>query len=293
MDRINGSAVSVDLFGAGKDGFKDGDKANGIPATIVTAEFLNSIQEEVANVIEGAGITLDVNNRTQLKQAISVMLAGANTIARFTTTGNITLSGLATQAGGDWGGALTAGDVILVKNQATASQNGWYAAAAGAWTRVVYLDESEEVKPSTLTKVSEGATLADTMWMLTTDAPITVGATNLIFTPKGDGLELTDFTGSNQSLSASGYQKLPGGLIIQWGAGSHGSATGATSISPTFPIAFPNAAFHVGVSNFVNPTDALFFAGNSLSATGFSGSLYDVELGPVTTGDFFYLAIGY
>ena len=28
---------------------------------------------------------------------------------------------------------------------------------------------------------------------------------------------LTQFTGTNQSLNASGYQKLPGGLIIQWG----------------------------------------------------------------------------
>ncbi len=44
----------------------------------------------------------------------------------------------------------------------------------------------------------------------------------------------SDFTGANQSLSTSGYQKLPGGLILQWGY----TASGVT----TFPIAFPNAA---------------------------------------------------
>ena len=38
---------------------------------------------------------------------------------RYTTTGNINLSGLATQAGGDWPAALTAGDRVLVKDQAT------------------------------------------------------------------------------------------------------------------------------------------------------------------------------
>jgi len=47
--------------------------------------------------------------------------------------------------------------------------------------------------------------------------------------------------GGNQALSSSGYQKLPGGLILQWGTSST-SASGFTTW--TFPIAFPNAFFH-------------------------------------------------
>lgn len=45
------------------------------------------------------------------------------------------------------------------------------------------------------------------------------------------------FKGSSVSLSANGYQKLPGGLIIQWGAGS-----GISNGSGTFvlPLAYPN-----------------------------------------------------
>lgn len=238
MERITGSAVSVDLFGAGKDGFKNGDKANGIPATVVTAEFMNQVQEEIANVIELASITLDDGDRTQLFKAIKNMISVSDIIARFTTTGNITLSGLATQAAGDWGGALTAGDVIFVKNQATGSENGWYTAAAGAWTRVVYLDESTEVKPSNLTKVSEGATLADTMWMLTTNAPITVGSTALVFV-QFNAVKLSDFTGANQSLTSNGYQKLPGGLIIQWGV--TGIIVTSATVVYTLPITFPTA----------------------------------------------------
>jgi len=44
----------------------------------------------------------------------------------------------------------------------------------------------------------------------------------------------------NQSLSSNGYQKLPGGLIMQWGID-----TISTSVvkSTTFPIPFPNAVF--------------------------------------------------
>ena len=50
---------------------------------------------------------------------------------------------------------------------------------------------------------------------------------------------LSDFIGSNQSLSANGYQKFPGGLILQWG---YNAATQSTSTNTVvFPIAFPNA----------------------------------------------------
>lgn len=185
MDRINGAYVDPNLFGAGKDGFKDGNKTLGVAATIVNAEYLNNVQEELCNVIEPTGIVLDTNDRTQLKQAIRIMLSGADVTARFTTTANINLNGLGTQAGGDWSSGLTAGDIIFPKNQTTASQNGWYVAAAGAWTRVKWLDESVEVKPAMITKVSEGATLADTTWMLITDATITLGTTNLAFAQFG------------------------------------------------------------------------------------------------------------
>lgn len=59
-------------------------------------------------------------------------------IANFTTSANITLSGLTTQGGGNWVSTLTAGNIILVQNQSSASQNGLWVAAAGAWTRQAY-----------------------------------------------------------------------------------------------------------------------------------------------------------
>ncbi len=53
----------------------------------------------------------------------------------------------------------------------------------------------------------------------------------------------SNFTGSNQSLGGNGYQKLPGGLIIQWGIYDNGGLSGnvgASGPSINFPIAFPN-----------------------------------------------------
>lgn len=100
---------------------------------------------------------------------------------RYTTTGNINLSGLATQAGGDWPAALTAGDRVLVKDQATGANNGLYVAAAGAWARAADADASAEVTPGMLVTIEEGTTLADTVWELTTNGPIVLGTTALTF----------------------------------------------------------------------------------------------------------------
>lgn len=49
---------------------------------------------------------------------------------------------------------------------------------------------------------------------------------------------LSDFIGSNQSLSTNGWQKLPGGLIMQWGSVSYADIGTYLQIPVTFPISF-------------------------------------------------------
>ena len=66
-------------------------------------------------------------------------------MAAFGTTANITLSGLATQGGGDWAAPLTAGQIILVTDQTSSVNNGLYVAASGAWTRQTYLGAGDSV----------------------------------------------------------------------------------------------------------------------------------------------------
>jgi len=79
------------------------------------------------------------------------------------------------------GVTLATGDRILVKNQATASENGIYVVAAtGAPTRATDADAGAELVNATV-YVSEGTTLADTQWTCSTNAPITVGTTSLSF----------------------------------------------------------------------------------------------------------------
>lgn len=67
-------------------------------------------------------------------------------------------------------------------------------------------------------------------------------------------------------LSANGYQKLPSGLIIQWGRGTIAGG-GASSATVTFPIAFPtnSLAGLAVVSNHTTPT--VYMDGAPISAS--------------------------
>ncbi len=54
-----------------------------------------------------------------------------------------------------------------------------------------------------------------------------------------DGAKLgAAMQGPNQNIASTGYQKLPGGLIIQWGVTSN--INSGSSANVTFPVAFPN-----------------------------------------------------
>lgn len=97
---------------------------------------------------------------------------------RVATTANITLSGTQTIDGV----SVVAGDRVLVKNQSTASQNGIYLCASGAWTRASDADSDAEVTAGMFTFIEEGTANADTGWVLSSNQPITVGTSSLTFT---------------------------------------------------------------------------------------------------------------
>ncbi|WP_031322807.1 phage tail protein, partial [Pseudomonas putida] len=94
------------------------------------------------------------------------------------TTAAINLSGLQTVDGV----VLTAGARVLVKNQAAAKDNGLYlVVAGGAWTRCTDADSSAKVTPGMLVLVERGTVNGDSAWQLLTNAPITLGVTELAF----------------------------------------------------------------------------------------------------------------
>lgn len=70
MRRISTSTRVVDKFGAGKDGFTNGDPVGGVASTDLEDVWFDHVQEEIATVIESAGMALDSSNRGQLLAAL-------------------------------------------------------------------------------------------------------------------------------------------------------------------------------------------------------------------------------
>lgn len=89
---------------------------------------------------------------------------------------------------------------------------------------------------------------------------------------------VNDFTGSNVSLTANGYQKLPSGLIMQWGKITDDATY-------TFPIQFPTAclALTFGATGGNGVPRA-----SSITRTSFA---YSSALDANTDAD--YIALGY
>ncbi len=115
---------------------------NNVPmGMIIGIQSGTTLSGTVWSLSTTGSITVDT---TALAYIASLQTAPAAAInpwptAKYATKGNVTLSGLSTQTNGDWPGAMTAGDIVLAKGQTTASQNGLWVVAAGAWTRHSYM----------------------------------------------------------------------------------------------------------------------------------------------------------
>lgn len=95
---------------------------------------------------------------------------------RAATTGNIALTGAQTIDGV----ALVAGERVLVKNQTAGAENGIYVVAAGAWARSEDANTAAKIQQAAAF-VMEGTANGDTAWVMTTNAPLTLGTTALAF----------------------------------------------------------------------------------------------------------------
>ena len=142
----------------------------------------------------------------------------------YTTTGNITLLGLGTQAGGDWGSSLTAGDRVLVKNQASSAENGIYAASASGWTRTADMNVWSEV-PSAFTFIEQGTTLADTGWVCTANQGGTIGVT---------AMPWVQFSGAGTYLAGNGLQISGNTFSVKPNGTSLDASASGLKISDTY-----------------------------------------------------------
>jgi hypothetical protein len=195
------------------------------------------------------------------------------------TTGNITLSGLSTQAGGDWTSSLTAGDRILVKDQTASQNNGIYVADASTWTRSTDADTWNDLI-SAFTFVQTGATQADTGWVCTVDAGGTLGTTPITWTQfsgagtyeAGTGLTLTgnSFSITNTAVTAGSYGSASETLTATVNAQGQ-----ITALADT-PIAIANTQVSgLGTMSTQNANNVAITGGSITNLTTFDGITID------------------
>ena len=152
--------------------------------------------------ITGLGAPVNPNDAATMSYVDSVATGlDVKASVRAATTVNITLSGTQTVDGV----ALSAGNRVLVKDQTTASQNGIYVVAAGAWARSSDADSNAKVTSGLFTFVEEGTVNADSGWTLTTDGAIVLGTTSLAF---------VQFSGAGQITAGNGLTKTGNTLAI-------------------------------------------------------------------------------
>lgn len=115
MHRIDTPTAQVDKFGAGKNGFTGGNPQTGELPTALDADFFDSLQEELAGVIEAAGIALDKASHVQLMAALKkltlsrkepfadIKADGAAAVAEALSNLGLGIRGIATfTASGSW-----------------------------------------------------------------------------------------------------------------------------------------------------------------------------------------------
>jgi len=146
---------------------------------------------------------------------------------RAASTTNVTVASPGTAIDGV---TLANGDRVLLKDQSTGSQNGIYDfnGSASPLTRSADADSDVEVKPGTQVFVSEGSANGNSTYQITTDGPIVVGTTALVWAQTssggttysaGNGLTLTTNTFSVNPLTNGGITVAAGGVSVTAGAG--------------------------------------------------------------------------
>ena len=119
--------------------------------------------------------------------------------ARVSSTADLVLSGEQTIDG-----ILTSTDRILVKDQTLGQDNGIYVTAVGAWARSTDADTAAEILQMAIF-IEEGTANADQGFVLTTNAPIVLGTTVLVY---------TQFTGLGQITAGAGLTKTANTLDV-------------------------------------------------------------------------------
>lgn len=176
-------------------------------------KFLKSVDlnaQRATNAADGSAAT-DLVTLQQLQAAIRGL--DWKDSVRAASTGNLTITAPGATIDGV---TMAVGNRFLAKNQTTASENGiytWNGAAVTA-TRALDADSSAEVTSGMATTSTEGTANGDKAWLLTTDDPIVLGTTSLVFAQLGGGSGSTYTAGNGLVLTSLDFNVGAGNGIL-------------------------------------------------------------------------------
>lgn len=296
MDRISTASKAADLFGAGKHGFKDGNLSLGITPTDFNAQWFNGVQEELLNVIEAAGIVPSAATRNQLLTA----LRGNSlfqTAAQFNSDARAATTAFVQRALGNFQGILnvTTSPISLVAADVGKLINCYNAASSLTLPQASTLGVGSSFliySGNALTlNAFPGDTIVPYPGYIGTVTAVNIPASTVTRVTWNGGAWIVAIEGGGvSSVAATGYQRLPSGLIVQWGQVASSSSA---DVTVSFPIAFPNAVRFTGVQHMHGTTSSPYIGSvATYIPTGFSFSLYTTA-GARTAQNTGWIAIGY
>lgn len=256
-----------------------GNPSTATPATKPGPYWFHQVTEELRAVIVGAGLTPSHTDLDQLKEAIDTLInagkglgsSGIVLLNATTTLTNASHVGKTVLFDGTATGAFTV--TLPLANTVTAGRRIHFQNVS-SFNVTVQRQGSNVIYPN-------GASVNS----------IVVGPGDTLTVEAYNGTSWFAVGGSNQlgasasfgaSLSTNGYQKLPNGLIIQWGLIAGGASYA------TFPIAFPNSSLSGAVMWRESPGNAYsHYIGATLSNVAITPL---VVSSPMSR---FYIVIGY
>ena len=190
---------------------------------------------------------------------------------RVTTTGPITLSNTQTIDGV----ALSVGDRVLVKDQASSAENGIYVVSSTSWTRSTDFNEPSEASAGTFVFVEEGTLYADSGWVMSASSPAVIGT---------DPITFVQFSGAGQIVAGAALTKTGNTLDVAVAANG-GIEISADALQLKSTVAGNGLTLTSGVLAVGGTADRITVTSDAVDiASTYVGQTSITTLGTITTG---------
>ncbi len=262
VHKIQGAGATVD------NEFSEGNPSTGVPATVVTDEWMNMVQRELVALVEAVGLTPTLGDDDQLLEAlrdlglVQVMRNGDSKFSVPLNTGFARLERLTA------GGAVM--EVLSGSADSLASLRLREPGVSRAW------------------QMSAGASTKELQFGFD---PNGGGFTaKIVFEDDGDIRILGQF-----GLATNGWCRLTNGLILQWGRSTATVNPGDVSVPINFPIAFPTAVHHAMVcprNNIPNANNGAWAEVQSITTAQLTVYANYGGAGTSQLNGFFWFALG-